>query len=136
MIHFLRGSEMDPVKRLGEAHERRVVLYLTSQIHTLQPVLQKAATNAGPMVFDVGGHETYFVDKQNYPSYVAPTSHAAIHAGAFAPDGPAPYFVGQRGVTRPERSIRSALRDAMYGAQGFYVLTTNLHGPRDVLSLA
>lgn len=135
LIHVLRSSEMDAVKRLGEAHGQRMVLYLTSETHKLQPVLQKAANDAGAMVFDVGGHETYFVDEQTYPSYVAPTSHAAMLAGAFAPDGPAPYFVAQRGVARPERSIRSALRDAMYGAQGFYVLTTNLHGPTDVLSL-
>jgi hypothetical protein len=135
LIHVLRSSEMDAVKRLGEARGQRMVLYLTSEAHTLQPVLQKAANDAGAMVFDDGGHETYFVDEQTYPSYVAPTSHAAMLAGAFAPDGPAPYFVAQRGVARPERSIRSALRDAMYGAQGFYVLTTNLHGPTDVLSL-
>ena len=135
VIHVLRGSEMDAVKRLGEAHGRRLVLYLTSETHTLQPVLQKTANNAEAMVFDVGGHETYFVDEQTYPSYVAPTGQAAMHAGAFPPDGPAAYFVAQRGVARPERSIRSALHDAMYGAQGFYVLTTKLHGPRDVLSL-
>ena len=48
---------------------------------------------------------------------------------------PGPDLVAQAGVARPERSIRLALRDAMYGAQGFYVLTTNLHGPTDVLSL-
>jgi hypothetical protein len=135
VIRVLRGAEMDAVKRLGEAHGRRVVLYLTSETHTLQPALQKVANDAGAMVFDVGGHETYFVDEQTYPSYVAPTSQAAMHAGAFAPDGPVPYFVAQPGLARPERSIRSALRDAMYGAQGFYVLTTNLRGPTDVLSL-
>jgi hypothetical protein len=134
-IRVVRGPEMDALKNLGRTQGRRVVLYLTSETHTIQPELQKLANDAAAIVYDVGGHETYFVDEQAYPSYQAPTGPAAMHPGAFARQGAEPSFVAQPGVARPEVSIHSALTDATRGAQGFYLLTTSMPRASPVLSL-
>jgi hypothetical protein len=129
VIRVVRGPEMDAVKQLSDAHGRRLVLFLTSQTHVLDPALQKIANDVGAMVYDVGGSETYFVDEQTYAPVNIP--FAQMQSGP----QPGPYFVARHGVAKPERSVSAALRDSMQGARGFYVLTTELPGPTDVLSL-
>lgn len=129
VVRVIRGSEMDAVKRLGEVPGWRVILYLTSQGHVLEPALQKAANEAGAMIYDVGGQEAYFVDEQVYPPVDIP--FAETHSGPAV----GPSFVAQTGIARPERSISSALHDAKNGARGFYVLTTRLPRPMAAVSL-
>lgn len=117
------------MKALGKAHGRRLVLFLTSQTHVLDPALQKIANDVGAMVYDVGGSETYFFDEQTYAPVNVP--FAQMQSGPQI----GPYFVARRGVAKPERTVSAALRDSMQGARGFYALTTELPGPADALSL-
>lgn len=109
-----------------------MVLYLSSESHVLDPALQKMANDAGAMIYDVGGRENNFYYDDS-SSFTPPTGRATRHAGAFAPDVES-NFVVNPSVARPERSMRSALRDAAR-AQGFYILTTRLREPTSSLSL-
>jgi hypothetical protein len=128
-ILTIHRTEVDAMNDLGKAHGRRVILFLSSHTHTLKPDLQKIANDAGAMVYDVGGSETYFVDEQTYPSISIP--FAQMQSGP----QPGPYLVAQHGVAKPEHSTGAALNDAMQGARGFYTLTTAFPESTDILSL-